>query len=208
MKHNMIVIGIAGASASGKTLLANTIVEEIGSNKVVVIPQDCYYKDQRDVPFEQRVKTNYDHPNAFDFSLMNDHLNALRRGESISMPVYDFTQHCRSNETVTVGKTSIVVLEGILLFADPELRESMDIRLFVDTPLDICLIRRMKRDMELRGRTLPSILEQYLETVRPMYLQFIEPAKRYAHMIIPEGGQNRIAIDMVQAKIRELLSDT
>ena len=202
---NTIIIGISGASASGKSLLANTIVNEIGSERVVVISEDSYYKHLPDLSFEERSKMNFDHPDAFDHELLLQHLTELRIGKSIEIPCYDFNLHLRKTTSRHIGQHRIIVLEGILLFVDPALREAMDIRIFMDTPLDTCLIRRLKRDILERGRSLESILEQYQSTVRPMYLQFIEPSKRYADLIVPRGGENRIAIDMIKAKMRELL---
>lgn len=201
----IIIIGIAGASASGKSLLANTIVNELGSDQVVVISEDSYYKDHSDIPFEERAKINYDHPNSFDHELLQQHLLQLQRGEAVNIPIYNHSLHIREEQTRYIGQHIIIVLEGILLFSEPRLRELMDIRIFMDTALDICLIRRMKRDIKERGRSLDSVLKQYEDTVRPMYLQFIEPTKRYADLIVPRGGGNRIAIDMIQAKMRELL---
>lgn len=205
MKNNIIIIGISGPSASGKSLLANTIVNELGSDQVVVISEDSYYKDLGDMPFEERAKINYDHPNSLDHDLLEKHLKKLQQGKSIEVPRYDHTKHKRLKETKQVGQHRIIVLEGILLFVEQSLRELMDIRIFMDTPLDICLIRRLRRDIIERDRSLESILEQYQKTVRPMYMQFIEPSKRYADIIVPRGGENRIAIDMIQAKMRELL---
>lgn len=205
-KHDVIIIGISGPSASGKSLLANTIVNEMGTRQVQVISEDSYYKDRADIPFEQRVNINYDHPDSLEHSLMIEHLKALRDGKSVDVPRYDYTLHCRSDETIEIGQHRIIVLEGILLFVEPELRKLMDIRIFMDTPLDICLTRRIRRDIVERKRTVDSVLDQYLNTVRPMYLQFIEPSKRYADIIVPRGGENRIAIEMIQAKMRELLS--
>lgn len=205
MKNNMMIIGIAGPSASGKSLLAHTIVNELGSNQVVVISEDSYYKDRSDLAFDERVKINYDHPDAFDHQLLCQHLQWLLQGETIEIPIYDHTQHVRRKETRQIGQHIIIVLEGILLFVDPTLRNMMNMRIFMDTPLDICLLRRLRRDILSRGRSIESVLEQYEETVRPMYLQFIEPSKRYADIIVPRGGENRIAIDMIKAKIRELL---
>lgn len=202
-----IIIGISGASASGKSLLANTIVSELGSDQVVVIPEDAYYKDHSDIPFEERAKINYDHPDSFDHNLLSSHLEKLQRGESVDIPIYNHSMHIREKETRHIGQHSIIVLEGILLFAEPELRSLMDIRIFMETSLDTCLIRRLKRDIKERGRSLDSVLKQYEETVRPMYLQFIDPSKRYADLIVPRGGGNRIAIDMIKAKMRELLGD-
>jgi uridine kinase len=205
MKNNIMIIGISGASASGKSLLANTIVSELGSEHVVVISEDSYYKDLSGMPFEERKKNNYDHPDALDHGLLYHHLLDLQKGKNIDVPVYDYALHQRSNKTKTVGQHRIIVLEGILLFVEQKLRELMDIRIFMDTPLDICLIRRLIRDTVERERSLDSVLTQYQDTVRPMYLQFIEPSKRYADIIVPRGGENRIAIDMIQAKMRELL---
>lgn len=207
MKSEVIIIGISGPSASGKSLLANTLMKEMGSKHVQVISEDSYYKDRGDIPFEERVNINYDHPESLEHSLLIEHLKKLQRGESIEVPIYDYSQHCRSKKVQKVGKHRIIVLEGILLFVDPELRALMDIRIFMDTPLDICLTRRIRRDTVERKRTVESILDQYLKTVRPMYLQFIEPSKRYADIIVPRGGENRIAIEMIQAKMRELLNE-
>lgn len=207
MRNNIIIIGISGASASGKSLLANTIVSELGSEQVVVISEDSYYKDFSDLPFEEREKINFDHPDAFDHQLLQHHLEALQNGEEIDVPSYDFKNHARSTDSRRVGKHTIIVLEGILLLVDSYLRNLMDIRIFMDTPLDICLLRRITRDVLARNRTVQSVIDQYEATVRPMYLQFIEPSKRYADIIIPRGGENRIAIDMIKAKMRELLKE-
>lgn len=201
-----IIIGIAGASASGKSLLAKTILSELGSEQVVVISEDSYYKDNPHLSFEARGKINFDHPDAFEHALLCEQLKELQAGRSVEVPRYDHTQHRRSEEKRVVGQHTIIILEGILLFSEPKLRDLMDIRIFMDAPLDICLIRRLRRDMIERGRTLESVLEQYETTVRPMYLQFIEPSKRYADIIVPRGGENRIAIDMIKAKMRELLN--
>lgn len=205
MKNKTIIIGISGASASGKSLLANTIVNELGSNQVTVISEDSYYKDLSHLPMEERAKVNFDHPDSLDHKLLCEQLDALQLGEAVEIPVYDHSQHCRSKETRTVHKSTIIILEGILLFFDPELRKRMDIRIFMEAPLDICLTRRLKRDIIERKRTIESVLSQYEKTVRPMYLQFIEPSKRYADLIVPRGGENRIAIDLIKAKMRELI---
>lgn len=207
MTQRCIIIGIAGASASGKSLLANTIVKELGSEQVAVIAEDSYYKDNSVLTFEERTQVNYDHPDAFDHTLLIDHLKQLQAGKSVEIPIYNHTLHIREQQTRCVGPHSIIVLEGILLFAERELRERMDIRIFMDTPLDMCLMRRIKRDVVGRGREIEAVLTQYQATVRPMYSQFIEPSKHYADIIIPRGGENRIAIDMLKAKIRELLID-
>ncbi len=208
MTNKIIIIGISGASASGKSLLANTIVNELGSDQVVVISEDSYYKDHCDIPFEERAQINYDHPDSLDHDLLFTHLQQLQEGKTIHVPIYNHSQHLREKETRTIGQHTIIVLEGILLFVDKHLRELMDIRIFMETALDICLIRRLKRDVKERGRTLDSVLKQYEDTVRPMYLQFIEPSKRYADIIVPRGGGNRIAIDLIKAKMRELLEIT
>jgi len=206
MNSNVIIIGISGPSASGTSLLAKTIHNELGSDQVVVISEDAYYKDSSHLPFEEREKTNYDHPNAFDHALLCEHLRLLQSGKGVDIPIYSHSQHIRLPETRHIVKHTIIVLEGILLFSDKVLRELMDIRIFMSTPLDICLIRRLKRDVIERHRSFESVLLQYETTVRPMYLQFIEPSSRYADIIVPRGGENRIAIDMIQAKMRELLA--
>lgn len=206
MTKKAIIIGISGPSASGKSLLANTIVNELGSEQVVVISEDSYYKNNVDLPFADREKINYDHPDAFDHALLCEHLRLLQQGESIQVPIYSHAEHRRLEETREVGNHTIIVLEGILLFTDKALRELMDIRIFMSTPLDICLTRRLVRDVVERQRTFESVIHQYETTVRPMYMQFIEPSSRYADIIVPKGGENRIAIDMIQAKMRELLA--
>ena len=206
MKNNTIIIGISGPSASGKSLLANTIVNEMGSDEVVVISEDSYYKDLTGLTIEERAKVNFDHPDALDHELLRQHLESLQQGKTIEVPIYDHSKHRRKEQTRRIGKHHIIVLEGILLFVEPALRDIMDIKIFMDTALDICLVRRIKRDMIERDRTLESVVDQYHKTVRPMYFQFIEPSKRHADMIVPRGGENRIAIDMIKAKMRELLS--
>lgn len=200
-----MVIGISGASASGKTLLANTIVDGLGSCKVVIISEDSYYKDLKHLPLEERAKINFDHPDSLDHDLFCEHLDQLLAGEDVEIPIYNHAEHLRCEETRTVSSRTIIVLEGILLFYEKALRERMDIRIFMETALDTCLVRRLRRDIIERKRSIESVLEQYEKTVRPMYLQFIEPSKRYADLIVPHGGENRIAIEMVQAKMRELL---
>lgn len=208
MGKKPVIVGVSGASASGKTLLSNTIFDELGSRDVVVIPQDAYYRNNTHLSFEERGKVNYDHPDAFETDLLCQHLDMIVRGEEVSIPVYDFNEHLRSKETLDIGQHKIIVLEGILLFAETMLRDRIDICIFMDTALDICLIRRIRRDVIERGRTLPSVLEQYEKTVRPMYYQFIEPSKRYADIIIPRGGENRIAIDMIKTKLRSVLRNS
>jgi uridine kinase len=206
MTKKTIIIGISGPSASGKSLLANTIVNELGSNDITVISEDSYYKDRQNIPLEKRAEINYDHPESLDHGLLQEHLKLLREEKSVDIPQYDYSQHLRAASTKRVEHHSIIVLEGILLFTDPMLREFMDIQIFMDTPLDVCLLRRVRRDVIERSRDVDSVLDQYQKTVRPMYMQFIEPSKRYADIIIPRGGENRIAIDLIKAKIRELLS--
>jgi uridine kinase len=207
MTQRCIIIGIAGASASGKSLLANTIVKELGSEQVAVISEDSYYKDNSTIAFERRLENNYDHPDAFDHYLLIHHLKQLQEGKSVEIPIYNHTLHIREEQTRSLGPHSIIVLEGILLFAEIHLRELMDIRIYMDTPLDVCLSRRIQRDVIERGRKIEAVLTQYQQTVRPMYSQFIEPSKHYADIIVPRGGENRIAIELIKAKIRELLNN-
>jgi uridine kinase len=202
-----ILIGLAGGSGSGKTLVARTIVRELGSDKVVVIDQDSYYKNLEQIPFRDREARNFDHPDAFDSDLLREHLTALIEGHAIEQPVYDYTEHRRTDETRRISDHHIIVLEGILIFHDPELRALMDIKLFVDADADVRLLRRLKRDLVERGRAVDSILRQYEESVRPMHMQFVEPTKRFADVIIPGGGHNVVAIDLLKTKIRELLRE-
>jgi len=200
-----LLIGIAGASGSGKTLVAQNIMEGLGSQKVVMIQEDSYYKDLSDIPFDERTGRNFDHPDAFDHKLMAEHLQHLLEGQAISHPIYDYKTHSRKKETRTVGPHTIIILEGILVLNEPRLRELMDIRVFIDTPPDICFIRRLRRDINERARSVDSVIRQYEETVRPMYFQFIEPSKRYADIIIPRGGKNLVAIDILSTKVDSLL---
>ena len=202
-----ILIGIAGGSGSGKTLVARTIVRELGSKCVVIIDQDSYYKDLDQVPFRDREARNFDHPDAFDADLLRLHLRELLEGKPIEQPIYDYSQHRRTNDTRRISDHVVVVLEGILIFHDPELRALMDIKLFVDADSDVRLMRRLRRDLTERGRSIDSILRQYEDSVRPMHLQFVEPSKRFADVIIPGGGHNKVAIDLVKTKIRELLRE-
>ncbi|MDI6808924.1 MAG: uridine kinase [Candidatus Eisenbacteria bacterium] len=202
-----ILIGIAGGSGSGKTLVADTIFEELGPRKVVIVRQDSYYKDLKGVPWEERVKRNYDHPDAFDSELLTSHLRHLLSGEQVEQPIYDFQAHARKEETLRIGGKSIIVLEGILILDDPALRELMDIKVYIDTDPDVRLIRRLKRDTAERGRSVEAVVTQYEETVRPMHMQFVEPSKRYADIIIPEGGYNLVAIDLLKVKIEHFLRE-
>jgi len=202
-----ILIGIAGGSGSGKTLVAKRIFDELGSDKVTIIQQDSYYRDLSHLTLEERKKQNFDHPDAFDHKLLISHLKELLAGNYIDQPIYDFTIHSRRKETKRIGNHIIFVLEGILILHDPELRDIMDIKIYVDTDDDIRLIRRIRRDVTERDRSLESILDQYENSVRPMHLQFVEPTKRYADIIIPEGGYNLVAIDLLKTKIKALLAE-
>jgi uridine kinase len=202
-----ILIGIAGGSGSGKTLVARTIVRELGSSRVVIIDQDSYYKDLEDIPFRDREARNFDHPDAFDNELLKRHIRELLEGHGVEQPIYDYAEHRRSRETRHVGDHVVIVLEGILIFVDPEMRDLMDIKLFIDADPDVRFIRRLRRDLVERGRSVDSIIRQYEESVRPMHMQFVEPSKRYADLIIPEGGHNKVAIDLVKTKISELLRE-
>lgn len=202
-----ILIGIAGGSGSGKTLVARTIVRELGSDRVVVIDQDSYYKNLEDVPLRDRDSRNFDHPDAFDQPLLEQHIRDLLDGRPIEQPIYDYAEHRRLPETRSVGEHTVIVLEGILIFGDPGLRALMDIKLFIDADPDVRFIRRLRRDLMERGRSVDSIIRQYEESVRPMHLQFVDPAKRHADLIVPEGGHNKVAIDLVKSKIRELLRE-
>ena len=202
-----VIIGIAGGSGSGKTTIANEIYNQLHQNdRILTITQDSYYKDNDDLSMDERQKINYDHPDAFDMELLVDQLKELMSYNPVEMPVYDFTAHTRSKKTIHTEPADIIILEGILVLADEKLRNLMDIKVFVDTDEDMRFIRRLQRDTEQRGRTVNSVIEQYLETVKPMYNQFIEPTKRYANIIVPEGGENKVAIDMLTTKIRSVLA--
>ncbi|BCV27980.1 MULTISPECIES: uridine kinase [Shewanella] len=205
-----VVIGIAGASASGKSLIAKTIFEELcrdlGTDQIGVINEDAYYRDQSHMSMDERVKTNYDHPKALDHELLGTHLVALKQGQAVDIPCYSYAEHTRTSDTLKMTPKKVIILEGILLLTDPKLRELMDASVFMDTPLDICLLRRLTRDVAERGRTMESVISQYQKTVRPMFLQFIEPSKQYADIIVPRGGKNRIATDILKARIQHLLA--
>jgi uridine kinase len=207
MPPRRILIGIAGGSGSGKTLVARTIVRELGTDRVVVIDQDSYYRNLEDIPFRDRESRNFDHPDAFDTELLKVHIRELIAGRAVDQPIYDYSEHRRLPETRRIAEHLIIVLEGILIFNDPELRDLMDIKLFIDADPDIRFIRRLRRDLVERGRSVDSVIRQYTESVRPMHLQFVEPSKRHADVIIPEGGHNKVAIDLVKTKIRELLRE-
>ena len=203
-----IIIGIAGGSASGKTSIAMQLYDYFkGNHKVKIIKQDDYYKDQSHLTFEERVKTNYDHPMAFDTDLLVDHLKKLKNKETIEKPTYDYTLHTRSDITETVEGRDVIILEGIFVLAEEKVRALCDILVYVDTASDIRFIRRLKRDIEERGRSVDSVCNQYLNTVRPMHEQFIEPSKKYAHIIIPEGGSNHVAVDLLITKIKSIVDE-
>lgn len=202
------VIAIVGASASGKSLFAETIyrelLPELGSDGISIIKEDAYYRDQSHLSMNERVSNNYDHPKAFEHELLSAHLTALIAHKNIDCPIYCYKTHTRTNETIKVKPTKIILVEGILLLSNPQLRNCFDIKVYMDTPLDICLIRRIARDTKERERSLESITNQYLTTVRPMYYQFIEPSKEWADLVITRGGKNRMAIEVLKAKIRQL----
>ena len=210
MSVTPIFIGIAGASASGKSLLAGTIYQELkqelGDSALAIIKEDSYYREQGNLTIEERTEINYDHPNAFDHSLLCEHIEQLRQGKPVECPTYDYVHHNRADETVTIAATPVVIIEGILLYHMEALRELFSLKLFIDTPLDICLARRIERDVNERGRTVESVLSQYQKTVRPMYREFVEPSKFYADLIVPMGGRNPIALDVLDSKIRQLIT--
>ena len=202
-----VVIGIAGGSGSGKTTIAHEIADEIhDDDHIIIITQDSYYKDNTGVPMETRMKINYDHPDAFDMPLLEAQINQLLHRKPVEMPTYDFTAHTRSDKTIHIEPADIIILEGILVLSSEAIRDLMDIKVYIDTDDDIRFIRRLQRDMKERGRSLDSVINQYLLTVKPMYHQFIEPTKRYADIIVPEGGENDVAIDMLTTKVRSVLN--
>ena len=205
--HHPLVIGVAGGSGSGKTTVTNAILERVGRERIAVLPHDSYYQDLSHLPLEERARINFDHPDAFDNTLYMAHVDALIQGQAVAMPTYDFATYVWLPEVVAVQPQPVVLLEGILIFVDAGLRSRMDIKLFVDAEGDLRIIRRIQRDVQERGRTLESVIEQYLATVRPMHLEFVEPSKRYADVIVPNGGLNAIAIDMVVARIERLLAE-
>ena len=200
-----IIIGVTGGSGSGKTTVSKAIYNQLHGQAIQIITQDTYYNDQSSMTMAERKAVNYDHPLAFDTDLLIMQLSDLRNNKAIEMPVYDYTQYTRSAETVHVEPQDVIILEGILIMDDERLRDLMDIKVYVDTDDDIRIIRRIKRDMAERGRTLDSVINQYLATVKPMYHQFVEPTKRYADIIVPEGGENRVAIDILTTKVRDIL---
>jgi uridine kinase len=207
MTHNTpLVIGIAGGSGSGKTTVAQEILQRVGPDRIAYIQHDSYYKDLTGLPPAQRAEVNFDHPNSLETELLISHIEQLRAGRAIEVPIYDFSNHSRTDKSFTVNPRGVIVVEGILIFADAALRALFDVKIFVDTDADIRLIRRLQRDITERSRTAESVIKQYQSTVRPMHLEFVEPSKRYADVIIPEGGFNAAALDMVVARIESLLT--
>jgi uridine kinase len=204
-KPTPIVIGIAGGTGSGKTTVANVILSRVGKERIAYLPHDAYYRDLHELPYEQRAAINFDHPNSLESELMLEHILRLKNWDAVDIPVYDFSIHTRTDKTRHVEAQPIILVEGILIFAEPELRKVFDVKIFVDTDADIRFIRRLERDITERGRTTEMVVNQYMATVRPMHLEFVEPSKRYAHVIIPEGGLNEVAMDMIIARIEALL---
>ena len=201
-----MIIGICGGTGSGKTTVANRILESVSRDEVIFLQQDSYYRNLDEMPLDYRNQKNFDHPDAIDNDLLVEHVRALKKGEAVELPLYDFKTHTRRAETLRTEARPIIIVEGILIFSDQRLLDEMDIKVFVDTPDDIRFIRRLRRDVAERGRTVESVIEQYLSTVRPMHLQFVEPSRRAADIIIPEGGYNLVGIDLISGKIRERLS--
>jgi len=202
-----IVIAVAGGTGSGKTTVAREILERVGTQHIAYIPHDAYYRDLSHLTPQERAQVNFDHPDSLETELLVEHLKKLRAGQSVEIPVYDFTTHTRTSHTRRVEPAPVVLVEGILVFAAPELRRLFDVKIYVDTDADVRFIRRLQRDIQERGRTVESVCEQYLSTVRPMHLEFVEPSKRYANIIIPEGGFNEVAIEMVAARVRGMLEE-
>ena len=206
MDNNILVIGIAGGTGSGKTTLMNNLIKAFQED-VTILSHDNYYKRHDDLTYEERCQLNYDEPAALETDLMAAHLDQLRHGQAIDCPVYDFTQHNRSNETIRIEPRKVIIVEGILIFEDKPLLDLMDIRIFVDTDSDVRLCRRIKRDVNKRGRSLESVLQQYQETVKPMHEMYVEPSKKYANIIVPEGGKNFVALDMIMGRIQRHLEE-
>jgi uridine kinase len=207
LQPHPIVIGIGGGSGSGKTTVAQEILNRVGPARIAYLPHDAYYRDLSGLPPAQRLEVNFDHPNMLETELLIQHIEQLKRYQPVHLPVYDFTTDSRAAETISIAPHRVIVVEGILIYAEPDLRKLFDIRIFVDTDSDLRFIRRLERDIAQRGRTPESVIKQYLKTVRPMHLEFVEPSKRYADVIIPEGGFNTPALDMVVARIEEMLRE-
>ena len=205
MSSTPIVFGVAGGTASGKTTVARRILEDVGARHIAYLPHDAYYRDMAHLPPAERAQQNYDHPDALETELLIHHVRELRHGRPVQLPVYSFADYTRRPETLTVAPAPVILVDGILIFAEPELRNLMDIKVFVDTDADIRLIRRIERDTRERGRSLSTTIYQYLDTVRPMDLEFVQPSRRYADIILPGGGQNRVAIEMVVSRLRAAL---
>ncbi len=201
-----MIVGIAGGTGSGKTTLSNLILERVGRTQIAYLPHDAYYRDQRDLALSERAKVNYDHPDSLETELLVQHLKQLRSGQAIEMPVYDFTIHSRIDETIHVEPRPVILVEGILIFVEHELRNLFDMKIYVDADADLRFIRRLERDIVERGRTLEAVIKQYMDTVRPMHLEFVENSKRYADIIVPVGGLNPVALDMVIARLQSLLN--
>jgi uridine kinase len=202
-----IIIGVAGGTASGKTTVSDVILERVGRHRIAYIQHDSYYRDLSHLPLEERRKLNFDHPDALETELLVAHLRQLQAGELVEVPTYDFTTYQRRSETRRVESHRVILVEGLLIFVDRELRDMMDIKLYVDTDADLRFIRRLQRDIQERGRSMESVIHQYLTTVRPMHLEFVEPSKRYADVIIPAGGYNKTAIEMIVARIEGMLAE-
>ena len=202
-----IVIAVAGGTASGKTTVANEVFDRVGAEHIAYIPHDAYYRDLSHLSPSERARVNFDHPNSLETELLIQHVRELRAGRAVEIPVYDFTTHTRRQDTRRVEPARVILVEGILVLVEPELRKLFDVKLYVDSDADVRFIRRLRRDIEERGRTVESVCEQYLATVRPMHLEFVEPSKRYADVIIPEGGFNEVAIEMVAARLRGMLGE-
>lgn len=207
IEQKPVIIGVAGGSGSGKTTVCNKIYDYFSGKSIAMIEHDSYYKDQSEMSFEKRLKTNYDHPFAFDTNLLVEHLTSLLNHKSIEVPIYDYANHTRGKNTFTVEPQDVIIIEGILILEDKRLRDLMDIKIYVDTADDLRIIRRIERDMKERGRSLTSIIDQYLSVVREMHEQFVEPSKKYADIIMPEGGHNKVAIDLVTSKIRMIFHE-
>ena len=201
----VVTVGVAGGTGSGKTTLVEALVERVGADRVSLLPHDAYYRDLSHLPLEERSQVNFDHPDALETELLVAHIRRLRMGMPVSMPRYDFVTHTRLPEKVRVAPRPVVLVEGILIFVDPALRQVLDVKLYVDTDADVRFIRRLQRDIEERGRTVHSTIRQYLGTVRPMHLEFVEPSKRYADLIVPEGGLNVVALDVIVARLEAMI---
>ena len=202
-----LVIAIAGGSGSGKTTVAQAILNRVGRHRIAYLPHDAYYRDLKELPRVQRDQVNFDHPNSLETSLLVEHIRKLKNGEVVLLPIYDFTTHSRTDRTLRIEPQKVILVEGILIFVEPELRNLFDVKIFVDTDPDLRFIRRLERDITERARTVETVIHQYLTTVRPMHMDFVEPSKRFADVIIPEGGFNTVALDMVISRIESLLSN-